>query len=466
MKYIIPSFKRFEKLKSQTLAFLERHDIRKTDIYIFVRGDDPQLHDYLSLEENIVVLDVHGIGKTHNGITHYFDEGEHLVEIDDDLIDIYNQEREVLETPFNIVAECIFQKLDSLKLSYCGTYSVVNPMFMSSCKEFTTDLRYCLGCLRFRINRKEILVDTDYSEDFENCILHYLRDGGLLKANWIACKTNNYSDGGCDGDGRNHAREYEAKKYLNDCYPDLCTLFQRKNKRWDLRLKDKRVKPDITVMVVNAYPSRTPKYDRHKYKMFPAVWWEDLPEATLEKYQFRYNCNIELQKKIASCSESHLNLLKHIVEKKLDKIIILEDDAIIEDWSEIDKLKNCKEFCYIGGQLNSLKVSEYGKLDTASVRNNLSNDNFNTIDTEKYRITHNLGYYIPSYKIAEEILQNLPKSKKHRAIDVEFFNLQQKKMLCKFYYPAIATLHLPDAKHGFTYGDKTSYNLKDNQKYY
>ena len=465
MKYIIPSFKRFEKLKSQTLAFLNRHDINTNDIYVFVRGDDPELQDYLSLEVNVVVLDVKGIGKTHNAITAYFDEGEHLVEIDDDLLDIYNEEREVLETPFNIVAECIFQKLEEQKLSYCGTYSVVNPMFMKSCKEYTTDLRYCLGCLRFRINRQEVLVDTDYSEDFENCMLHYLRDGGLLKANWIACKTNNYSDGGCDGDGRNFEREYEAKKYLKDCYPELCTLFQRKNKRWDLRLKDKRLKPWMYAFVINAYPERTKKYG-DKYTMFPAVWWETVSDATLEKYHFRYNCNIELRKKITACSESHLNLLKKIVDEKLDKIIILEDDAIIEDWSEIRKILKCKEFCYLGGQLNSLKVSEYGKLDTDAVRSSLTNDNINTIETEKYRITHNLGYYIPSYKIAQEILQNIPKAKKHRAIDVEFFTLQQKKIISKFMYPAIATLYLPDAQNGFTYGDKTSYSLKDNQQYY
>ena len=465
MKYIIPSFKRFEKLKSQTLAFLNRHDINTNDIYVFVRGDDPELQDYLSLEVNVVVLDVKGIGKTHNAITAYFDEGEHLVEIDDDLLDIYNEEREVLETPFNIVAECIFQKLEEQKLSYCGTYSVVNPMFMKSCKEYTTDLRYCLGCLRFRINRQEVLVDTDYSEDFENCMLHYLRDGGLLKANWIACKTNNYSDGGCDGDGRNFEREYEAKKYLKDCYPELCTLFQRKNKRWDLRLKDKRLKPWMYAFVINAYPERRKKYG-DKYTMFPAVWWETVSDATLEKYHFRYNCNIELRKKITACSESHLNLLKKIVDEKLDKIIILEDDAIIEDWSEIRKILKCKEFCYLGGQLNSLKVSEYGKLDTDAVRSSLTNDNINTIETDKYRITHNLGYYIPSYKIAQEILQNLPKSKKHRAIDVEFFTLQQKKIISKFMYPAIATLYLPDAQNGFTYGDKTSYSLKDNQQYY
>ena len=465
MKYIIPSFKRFEKLKSQTLAFLNRHDINTNDIYVFVRGDDPELQDYLSLEVNVVVLDVKGIGKTHNAITAYFDEGEHLVEIDDDLLDIYNEEREVLETPFNIVAECIFQKLEEQKLSYCGTYSVVNPMFMKSCKEYTTDLRYCLGCLRFRINRQEVLVDTDYSEDFENCMLHYLRDGGLLKANWIACKTNNYCDGGCDGDGRNFEREYEAKKYLKDCYPELCTLFQRKNKRWDLRLKDKRLKPWMYAFVINAYPERRKKYG-DKYTMFPAVWWETVSDATLEKYHFRYNCNIELRKKITACSESHLNLLKKIVDEKLDKIIILEDDAIIEDWSEIRKILKCKEFCYLGGQLNSLKVSEYGKLDTDAVRSSLTNDNINTIETDKYRITHNLGYYIPSYKIAQEILQNLPKSKKHRAIDVEFFTLQQKKIISKFMYPAIATLYLPDAQNGFTYGDKTSYTLKDNQQYY
>jgi hypothetical protein len=129
-------------------------------------------------------------------------------------------------------------KMEEVGCSYGGTYAVANPMFMSKCEHYTTDLRYCLGCLRFRFINKKIKVETNYSEDFENCILHFLADGKILKNNWIAPKTKNYSAGGCDGDGRTTETEKKDKEYLVEKYPQYCRIFKRKNGKWDLRLKE------------------------------------------------------------------------------------------------------------------------------------------------------------------------------------------------------------------------------------
>jgi hypothetical protein len=96
-----------------------------------------------------------------------------------------------------------------------------------------------LGLIRVRKIRKDIILETNYAEDFENCILHYIRDGGIIKNNYVAGKTNNYAKGGCNGDGRNIETEKNDKEFLYNKYPKYCKLFQRKNGRWDLRLKDK-----------------------------------------------------------------------------------------------------------------------------------------------------------------------------------------------------------------------------------
>ncbi len=461
MKFIIPSYKRASKVQKETLTFLEKHKVPLDDIWLVIREDDSDLEEYGKIAVNHLILDVKGIGKTHNEITNFFDEGEQLIEIDDDLMELCDKERNPVDN-FLKICEDIFKKLDELKLSYCGTYSVNNPMFMSSCPEYTTDLRYCLGCLRFRYNRKEIILETDYAEDFENCILHYLMDGEILKYNWLAPKTRNYSQGGCDGDGRNPEIEKIQKQYLADKYKDLCSIWCRKNGRYDLRLKDKRKDP--TIYVINAYPERRSKYDS-RYKMFKAYWWKEICDETVDKYHFRHNCNKDLRKKIVACSESHKELLKQIVKNKENKCIILEDDVVL-NFDRLDEIKRMKEFCYLGGQLNTLKVSEYGKLDKSSVRKTFTTDNIQTIDTSKYRIVHNLGYYIPKWEIAEQILSSIPKWEKSRAIDAEFFQLQQSKMITKFVYPAMATLYMPDAKNGFTYNDKSSYKLEDDQQHY
>jgi len=241
-KVVIPSYQRYDKLCKFTLAYLARHGIKKDIIYIFVRNDDLDLKKYKSLEEqgyHVIASDVKGIGMTHNYITDYFRKGEYIIEIDDDLKKIIDNNREEILS-FNDTFETIIDKMNREGASYGGLYSVANPLFMSQCEEFTYDLRYMLGILRIRKICKDIILETNYSEDFENIILHYIRDGKILKCNHLAGVTNNYNTGGCDGDGRNIETEKKDKEFLATKYPYHCKLFQRKNGRWDLKLKDKQ----------------------------------------------------------------------------------------------------------------------------------------------------------------------------------------------------------------------------------
>ena len=127
--------------------------------------------------------------------------------------------------------------VNSENINYGGFYQVDNPKFMSQNKQYTFDLRYMLGLMRIRRIKKDIILETNYAEDMENCIQYYIRDGKILKNNWIAGKTKNYANGGCNGDGRNFETEKIDKEFLFNKYPKYCRLFQRKNGRWDLRLK-------------------------------------------------------------------------------------------------------------------------------------------------------------------------------------------------------------------------------------
>jgi len=236
LKWIIPSYKRPEIFWTKTLHYLYEHNINSSDIYLIIRSDDPEIDKYNNIPDiNIIETEVKGIGMTHNFITETFNEGEYIVEIDDDLECLYDNHRQPIQG-LKGIAETHFKLLEEKGYSYAGTYQVNNPMFMSQCEQYTTNLRYMLGCIRFRIVRKDIVLETNYAEDFENCILHYIRDGGILKNNWLAPKTKNYSPGGCDADGRDILTEKTDKEFLFNKYPDYCKLFTRKNGRYDLRL--------------------------------------------------------------------------------------------------------------------------------------------------------------------------------------------------------------------------------------
>lgn len=238
MKFIIPSFQRSEILQAKTLKYLDVMEVDRSDVYVFIREDDTDYEGYNNIEGiNLLPIDIKGIGMTHNYITEHFEADEFIVEIDDDLENIVDEKRKPIED-FLGLCDLMKSKMQELECSYGGTYAVANPLFMSKCEEFTTDLRYCLGCLRFRFIRKDIKVKTNYAEDMENCILHFIRDKKILKNNWVAPKTKNYADGGCNFDGRNFTSEQKDKKYLADKYPLYCRYFERKNGKPDCRIRE------------------------------------------------------------------------------------------------------------------------------------------------------------------------------------------------------------------------------------
>ncbi len=239
MKFVIPSYQRAEQLKSKTLAYLDGQGVDPKSIYVFVRTDDSQLSDYKSIQGiNLITTDIKGIGKTHNFITEYFDEGQFIIELDDDLVYLIDKDKNSINLKQTI--QEMKHIMEKENISYGGIYQCDNSMFMSGCQEYTTDLRYMLGLFRLRFIRKDIILETNYSEDFENCILHYLRDGKILKNNHIAGKTKNYAEGGCCGDGRNLETEKADKEHLATKYPELTRKFTRRNGVTDLRLKDRR----------------------------------------------------------------------------------------------------------------------------------------------------------------------------------------------------------------------------------
>jgi GR25 family glycosyltransferase involved in LPS biosynthesis len=223
----------------------------------------------------------------------------------------------------------------------------------------------------------------------------------------------------------------------------------------------------IRVFVVSAYENRKYKYDEERYELFPAVWWNDLQDKDVEGYYLRYNAKMELRKKVVACSMSHKNLLQKIINEDLKQVVIIEDDAVIENnqWKRLEELKDVNEFCYIGGYISSpfLKdLKTFEENDKEDIRHDLIKG-INTIDSKIFRIGQTCGYYIPNAEVARMILSNIPNGKKERAIDNEYMALQKKGNITKFIYPAIATLFIKEAKEGFTF---SNHKLYDDQTFY
>lgn len=220
----------------------------------------------------------------------------------------------------------------------------------------------------------------------------------------------------------------------------------------------------MKVYVINGYPDRKEKYD-DRYTIFPAIWYENITDDILEKYYFRYNAKKDYRKKVVACAESHKKMLNEIISKDLKQVVIIEDDAVINDFSRLEELKDINDFTYIGGDITSLTLSksnEFRKTKKEYVRESLKLG-MNTIDISKWRLAHACGYYIPNKEVAERVLNLMPYYDKCRAIDKEYMMLQEKKIIKDFIYPAIVTLDIGDAKKGFNY---STYKLHSDQLYY
>jgi hypothetical protein len=84
-------------------------------------------------------------------------------------------------------------------LAIWGVYPVNNPFFMKP--KTTTDLRFLIGGFYGYINRPtapDLRVTVPIKEDFENTILHFKKDGGVVRFNGVSYKSKNYSPGGLE----------------------------------------------------------------------------------------------------------------------------------------------------------------------------------------------------------------------------------------------------------------------------
>ena len=125
------------------------------------------------------------------------------------------------------------------------------------------------------------------------------------------------------------------------------------------------------------------------------------------------------------CFLSHLKLLKHIAYNKINKAIVVEDDALQVNQLPEDLLK-ADRFTYLGGFIMNKKITDKEKIKIDH------KTGFNMLD-EKYRMLTTVAYYIPTYQIAQDLYKQLMGMKRWRAIDITYGNIIKNPL---YVYPA------------------------------
>jgi hypothetical protein len=238
----IPSYNRVNEIIHKTLKTLLQGKVNNDDIYIFVANKEQEKLYCDEVPKNMygkIIVGKKGITNQRNFISDYFKEGQYIVSIDDDVEAIVKFKSETETTKITNIHKFFEDSYSLLKkdnLYLWGIYPVNNPFFMK--KGTTTGLKFIIGVLHGYINRhlKQLKpsIHSESKEDYETSILYYKLDGGVLRYNNITTKTKFNAPGGLGTD--RFEKNKNAAEYLKNKYPDIITIFHRKNGMTEVRL--------------------------------------------------------------------------------------------------------------------------------------------------------------------------------------------------------------------------------------
>ena len=209
-------------------------------VYIFV---DPR--DYQQYAEDLkntgyqIIKGQKGLIEQTNYISDYFQEGQKLVRMDDDIDEIYlvKDRKEMIPANLKEIIKEGFDHLAKTGFSMWGISGSNNPYF---CPDTVSHrLSYLVGACYGFINDWHIRNTMEDHEDQERCILHFLKSGGLVKMKKYNLKTKYfYEQGGIQSNvslDERIERGVMSAKSLEKRFPGMGKLFFRKNGYGDYR---------------------------------------------------------------------------------------------------------------------------------------------------------------------------------------------------------------------------------------
>lgn len=188
-KIIIPSHNRVEMLQKKTLKYLQDEGVLLNLIYIFVSKNELQEYKSALGDLNINVIEGRlGLKENLNYIADYFDEGEKLVRLDDDLKHLIDKNNNKIPSLNLFIRDC-FESLDATNNRMCGINPSKNPFFYTD--TLSIDLKFCAGFFRCYLNTK-FCEKREYTllEDYETTIKYFNYCNGINRMNNIGGVVN------------------------------------------------------------------------------------------------------------------------------------------------------------------------------------------------------------------------------------------------------------------------------------
>jgi hypothetical protein len=237
MEIAIPSYGRHITLPVKTLSALWANGFKKDNVTIFVVAEEEELYK-ATCHGWKVVVGVKGLPQQREFITRYYPQGTPIVFLDDDIESFF-----FLQTHKESVADVFNKGFELCLENGCrlwGIYPVPNQYFMG--ENYTTALKYIVGACYGLINYDaEPEFERGDKEDVYRSLAYYLKDGAVIRMNWLSVKTKYYTEPGGLQLTRTAQTNLDASEKICAMFPDLATLWIRpRTGMAEVRLKDRR----------------------------------------------------------------------------------------------------------------------------------------------------------------------------------------------------------------------------------
>lgn len=244
----VPTYKRYETVCDKTLDYLTRAGVPPERVTLFV-ADPIEAKRYRAAivdhgwgDQYRIVVGRAGLSAQRNFVLSYYPEGTLVFSFDDD-IDRLEQmvsrkaTTEVTNLPELFAAASAAMLYSGLKL--WGIYPILNPFYMDLTTTF--DLKFVVGCVHafYSTEDEERQVHLNMKDDYERTLRYYLKDGGVVRFNWVAPKTKYYSDQGGLAGYRTPERSEAEARWLMKTFPGLVRINPARKGIWtEVLLRD------------------------------------------------------------------------------------------------------------------------------------------------------------------------------------------------------------------------------------
>lgn len=233
-KIVVCSHDRVHTLKKKTLATLEKYQIPKDKIHIFVAEDEEDAYRQ-ALDGYKICPGEKGLAQQRNAVSRYFESDEPLFCMDDDISGFYCSENKKIVPLADLDAfiKQGFQKAKEVGASLWGLYPVKNALWLK--KSIQRGLVFIYGCSFGLYNKKDVQITLALKEDVERTLKFYQRDGVVLRLNWVAPgQSYRKGKGGLSSLRTLEREEAECDTIVRD-WPSLAKKVVKKE-RYDIRL--------------------------------------------------------------------------------------------------------------------------------------------------------------------------------------------------------------------------------------